>query len=149
MSAALHLARPEHLDQVLALVATFHEEQGITQDDTTRHAALAPVLEGTPYGAVYIIGPTRAPIGYVVMTFSWSVEFGGMDGFVDEIYIRPRVRGRGIATEVLLELPKALADAGIIALHLEVDRDNDTAQRLYGRTGFKPRERYMLMTRRL
>lgn len=149
MSAALHLARPEHLDQVLALVATFHEEQGITQDDTTRHAALAPLLEGTPYGAVYIIGPTRAPIGYVVMTFSWSVEFGGMDGFVDEIYIRPRVRGRGIATEVLLELPKALADAGIIALHLEVDRDNDTAQRLYGRTGFKPRERYMLMTRRL
>jgi len=149
VSAALHLARPEHLDQVLALVATFHEEQGITQDDTTRHAALAPLLEGTPYGAVYIIGPTRAPIGYVVMTFSWSVEFGGMDGFVDEIYIRPRVRGRGIATEVLLELPKALADAGIIALHLEVDRDNDTAQRLYGRTGFKPRERYMLMTRRL
>ena len=149
MSAALHLARPEHLEQVLALVAAFHEEQGITQDDTTRHAALAPLLEGTPYGAIYIIGPTRAPIGYVVMTFSWSVEFGGMDGFVDEIYIRPRVRGRGIATEVLLELPKALADAGIIALHLEVDRDNDTAQRLYGRTGFKPRERYMLMTRRL
>ena len=149
MSAALHLARPEHLEQVLALVAPFHEEQGITQDDTTRHAALAPLLEGTPYGAIYIIGPTRAPIGYVVMTFSWSVEFGGMDGFVDEIYIRPRVRGRGIATEVLLELPKALADAGITALHLEVDRDNDTAQRLYGRTGFKPRERYMMMTRRL
>ena len=149
MSAALHLARPEHLEQVLALVAAFHEEQGITQDDTTRHAALAPLLEGPPYGAIYIIGPTRAPIGYVVMTFSWSVEFGGMDGFVDEIYIRPRVRGRGIATEVLLELPKALADAGITALHLEVDRDNDTAQRLYGRTGFKPRERYMMMTRRL
>ena len=149
MSAALHLARPEHLEQVLALVAAFHEEEGITQDDATRHAALAPLLEGSPYGAVYIIGPTRAPIGYVIVTFGWSVEFGGMDGFVDEIYIRPRVRGRGIASEVLLELPKALADAGMKALHLEVDRDNDTAQRLYGRTGFKPRERYMLMTRRL
>ncbi len=149
MSAALHLARAEHLDPVLALVTAFHEEEGIQQDDATRRAALSPLLEGSPYGAVYIIGPTRAPIGYVVITFGWSVEFGGMDGFVDEIYIRPRVRGRGIATEVLLDLPKALAGAGLTALHLEVDRDNPTAQRLYARTGFKARERYMLMSRRL
>ena len=149
MSAALHLARPEDLDRLLPLVTAFHAEEGLEQSDEATRAALTPLLEGSPYGAAYIIGPTRAPIGYVIITFGWSVEFGGMDGFVDEIYIRPRVRGRGIASEVLLELPKALADAGMKALHLEVDRDNDTAQRLYGRTGFKPRERYMLMTRRL
>ncbi|MEX0284042.1 MAG: GNAT family N-acetyltransferase [Paracoccaceae bacterium] len=149
MSAALHLAKPEHLDQIVTLVAAFHEEEGIAQEDDSRRAALTPLLEGSPYGAIYIIGPTRAPIGYVIVTFGWSVEFGGMDGFVDEIYVRPRVRGRGIASEVLLELPKALAGAGLTALHLEVDRENETAQRLYTRTGFRPRDRYMLMTRKL
>ncbi len=149
MSAALHLAKPEHLGALLPLVAAFHLEAGIDSSDAQREAAIAPLLEGIPYGAVYIIGPTRAPIGYIVVTFTWSVEFGGMDGFVDEIYIRPAVRGRGIATEVLTELPKTLGEAGIKAIHLEVDRENEAAQRLYARARFKPRLSQVLMSKLL
>ncbi|MGV6848123.1 MAG: GNAT family N-acetyltransferase [Marinibacterium sp.] len=149
MSAALHLAGPDDLDRLVPLVAAFHDEQGIASTDDGRRAALQPLLQGSPHGAAYIIGPARAPIGYIVVTFGWSVEFGGLDGFVDELWIRPTVRRRGIATEVLLELPRALAGAGLRALHLEVDRDNAAAQRLYARSGFAARDRYMLMTRDL
>jgi ribosomal protein S18 acetylase RimI-like enzyme len=49
----------------------------------------------------------------------------------------------------LLDLPKALAGAGLTALHLEVDRTDEATQKLYLRTGFKARERYMLMSRKL
>lgn len=149
MSAALHLAGPDDIDRLLPLVAAFHAEQGIEQGDDTRRTALKPLLDGSPHGAVYIIGPARAPIGYIVLTFGWSLEFGGLDGFVDELWVRPAVRGRGIATEVLTELPRALAGAGLTALHLEVDRDNAAARRLYARSGFQPRDRYMLMSRPL
>ncbi|WP_120632971.1 GNAT family N-acetyltransferase [Ruegeria sp. EL01] len=149
MSAALRLARPEDLDRLMGLVAAFHAEAGIEQDADQQRDALLPLLEGIPHGCIYLIGPGRAPLGYIILTFGWSVEFGGMDGFVDEIYIRPAVRGRGIATEVLLDLPKALAGAGLTALHLEVDRTNEATQKLYMRTGFKARERYMLMSRKL
>ncbi|WP_171124695.1 MULTISPECIES: N-acetyltransferase [unclassified Ruegeria] len=149
MSAALRLARPEDLDRLVGLVTAFHTEEGIAQDADQTRNALAPLLEGIPHGCVYLIGPGRAPLGYIILTFGWSVEFGGMDGFVDEIYIRPAVRGRGIASEVLLDLPKALAGAGLTALHLEVDRTNEAAQKLYLRTGFKPRDRYMLMSKKL
>ncbi len=149
MSAALHLAQPEHLEQITTLVAAFHAEEGITQDDETRRAALAPLLEGSPYGAIYIIGPIRAPIGYIIVTFTWSVEFGGLDGLLDELYIRPPVRGRGIASEVLIQLPKALAEAGVRMLHLEVTHDNETAKRLYLRSGFKPNDKYLHMSRKL
>lgn len=147
MTAALRLARPDDLDRLMALVAAFHSESGIEQDDEKRRTALAPLLDGIPHGCIYLIGPGRAPLGYVILTFGWSVEFGGMDAFVDEIYIRPAVRGRGIATEVLHDLPKALAEAGLTALHLEVDRTNESAQKLYLRSGFKPRDRYMLMSK--
>ncbi len=149
MSAALRLARPEDMDRLMGLVAAFHTEEGIAQNADQTRNALAPLLEGIPHGCVYLIGPGRAPLGYIILTFGWSVEFGGMDGFVDEIYIRPAVRGRGIASEVLLDLPKALAGAGLTALHLEVDRTNESAQKLYLRTGFKPRDRYMLMSKKL
>lgn len=147
MSAALNLARPEDLEKVLSLVAAFHAESAIDSSDDSRRAGVEPLLSGIPYGAVYLIGPARAPIGYIIVTFGWSVELGGMDAFVDELYIRPAVRGRGIATEVLSTLPTALSEAGVKALHLEVDRDNEAAQKLYLRSRFKARERYMLMTK--
>jgi ribosomal protein S18 acetylase RimI-like enzyme len=149
MSAALHLAKPDDLDRLDALAAAFQHEEGTTNTDADRRAALAPLLDGIPHGAAYLIGPARAPIGYIVVSFGWSVEFGGMDAIVDELYVRPGVRGRGIASEVLLTLPRALADAGVKALHLEVDHANETAQRLYQRSGFRARDGYKLMSRRL
>ena len=147
MSAALTLAGPEHIDRLDSLVAAFHAEEGINLPADQRRAGLEPILDGIPHGAAYLIGPARAPIGYLVVTFGWSLEFGGLDGFIDEIYIRPGVRGRGIASEVLQALPRALAGAGLKALHLEVARDAERTQKLYARAGFRPRDGYMLMTR--
>jgi ribosomal protein S18 acetylase RimI-like enzyme len=146
---ALTLARPDDLERLVPLVAAFHEEAGIVQDDTTRRAALTPLLEGSPHGVGYLIGPARAPIGYIILSFGWSMEFAGMDGFVDEIYIRRAVRGRGIGSEVLSNLPKALAGAGLRALHLEVRRDNAKARSFYEKLCFLPREDYILMTREM
>ena len=146
MTTALSLARPDDLDRLLPLVAAFHDEAGIVQSDSTRRAALLPMLEGSPHGVTYLIGPGRAPIGYIVISFGWSVEFGGLDGYVDEFYIRPGVRRRGIGSEVMVSLPKALAGAGLKALHLEVRRDNEKVRALYRKLRFEPRDAYSLMT---
>ena len=145
----LTLAKPEHFAQLVKLVADFHAEDGINQTDAAREAAIMPLLKGSPHGAIYLAGPSKAPVGYVVLTFGWSLEMGGMDGFVDEIYIRPGVRGRGIGTEILTSLPAQLAGFGLKAVHLEVDRDKPDVQRLYQKMGFEARDRYVLMTRAL
>lgn len=149
MSAALTLAKPDHLDKLIALVTAFHAEAGIEMEDEARESGLAPLLDGIPHGAAYLIGPPRAPIGYIVITFGWSVEFGGLDAIIDELYIRPGVRGRGIASEALIALPRALAGGGLRAIHLEVDRDNAAAVKLYRRAGFRERDRYMVMSKGL
>ncbi|MFY0680107.1 MAG: GNAT family N-acetyltransferase [Thalassovita sp.] len=143
---ALHMASPSDLERLVPLVRAFQEEFGLSRTDEHRRAALMPLLEGSPHGVAYLFGPQRAPIGYTVISFGWSLELGGMDGFVDEIYVRPGVRGRGIGSEVLTALPKALAGAGLKALHLEVKRDDDDTQRFYRRLRFKDRADYMLMT---
>lgn len=149
MSAALHLAKPDDLPRLQSLVARFHAHEGIQQSDEDRAAALRPLLEGSPHGAAYLIGPRQGPVGYIVVSFGYSVEMGGIDGFIDEFYIRENVRGRGMGGEVLRSLMPALADSGVRALHLEVDRENLDAKRLYARLGFEPREKHHLMTRRM
>lgn len=148
MTTKLHLAKSEDLDRVVSMVASFHAESGIVQDEDTRIAAVAPLLEGSQLGVIYILGPRRAPVGYVAISFGWSIEMGGIDGFVDEFWIRPAVRGRGMGSEAMAALVPALRDAGLAALHLEVDRESPASE-LYRRLGFERRDRYCLMTARL
>lgn len=145
MKTKLHMARADDLPRLLAMVAACHAETGIEQDEASRIAALAPLLEGTPLGVVYIIGPRNAPVGYIAISFGWSIEMGGIDGFVDEFWIRPAVRDKGMGGEALSALVPALREAGIRALHLEADRDSPV-DALYRRLGFVRRDRYCLMT---
>ncbi len=146
---AVNLAKPEDIDRLTQLVAAHHSEAGLALDAETRQGALMPLLEGSPHGAIYLIGPGRAPIGYIVLSFGWSIEFGGIDGFIVEFFIRPGVRGRGIGSEVLRQLPKALGQAGLKALHLKTAKDDLRAHALYGRARFEPREEYILMSRKI
>jgi len=147
MSAALHLAKPDDLPRLQPLVAAFHAHEGIEQSDEDRKAALLPLLQGSPHGAAYLVGPRKGPVGYIIVSFGYSVEMGGIDAFIDEFYIRENVRGRGMGGEVLRALMPALADYGVKALHLELARDNAKARRLYCRLGFEAREKHHLMTR--
>ena len=149
MSTQIHLAKPGDLDRLEPLVAAFHAEMGLDTDEAHRRAALMPLLDGSPHGAVYIAGPRRAPVGYAAVAWGWSIEFGGLDGYLDEFYVRPGVRGRGIGTEMITALCKVLGAAGVTGLSLEVDRADEAVRALYRKLGWVERDRYILMTRHL
>ena len=144
MSQLLHLAATEDLERLLPMVQAYHQHEDIDVTDEHRRSALEPLLEGSPLGAVWFIGPKMSPVGYVAVSFGWSIELGGMDGFVDEIWVREKVRGRGMGSEALALLMKSLREAGVKALHLEV-ADGNPAERIYARAGFRRRD-YALMT---
>lgn len=142
MSQILHLANMSDLARLLPMVEAFHSEAGIDSTAERREAAVTPLLEGSQLGAIWMIGPKMAPVGYVCVSFGWSIELGGMDGIIDELWIRQKVRGRGMGTEVLEALKKALAGAGLTALHLE--SVGQGATRLYERAGFRRRPHALL-----
>ncbi|OWU84849.1 acetyltransferase [Oceanicola sp. 22II-s10i] len=144
----IHLARPEDADRLLAMVAACHDELGIRQSDADRAAALAPLLDGSPHGVAYMIGPVRAPIGYTVISFGWSLAYGGLAGQVQDIWIRPGVRRRGIGTEVLYALPKALAQAGLCALSAAAPPATPT-EIFFRRARFANHDDSVVMTLRL
>lgn len=149
MTTNITLGKTEDIDRVLSLMERYHEERGIASDDSSRRRAVMPLLDGSPHGAVWLIGPTRAPLGYVLVTFGWSVEFGGTEGWVDEAYIRPSVRKRGIGTEVLHAIAVSLTAGGVRALHARLAHDDQEAQKFCKRVGFEPRNGILVMTDRL
>lgn len=146
---SLHLASPEDLPRLLPLVAAFHEHQGFNTSPEHQHDAVLPLLEGIPHGAIWLIGPRRAPVGYVAVSFGWSVQHGGMDAIVDEVFVRSAVRKRGMGSDAINGLAKALKEGGIKALHLETDQNDETLTRFFQRCKFATREGYACMSREL
>lgn len=145
MSQLLHLADQGDLDRLLPMVASYHTHADIEMDEGQRSAAVEPLLNSSPLGAIWLIGPKMAPVGYVAVSFGWSIEMGGMDAFIDELWVREKVRGRGMGSDALAALIPALEEAGVKAMHLEVPNGN-AAERIYKRAGFK-RRAFSLMTR--
>ena len=70
------------------------------------------------------------------------VGYAGLCDYPDEAYVQtlavaPAAAGRGLGTLLLRELLDEAARRGQRAVSLEVRADNDVAQRLYARHGFR------------
>lgn len=75
-----------------------------------------------------------SPVGYLYLTRCWSSEAGGACVFLEELYLKPEARGRGLGREVLSWLRENHPDAR--RFRLEVNPDNPGAARLYRRAGY-------------
>ena len=143
---SLHLAGPDDIEKLLPMVAALHEETGVPSNDDHRREAVVPLLEGAPHGAIWLIGPRRAPVGYICVSFGWSIEFGGLEGRIIEVFVRHAVRGRGMGTEAVYDIAKALKQGGVNALHLQVAPEDERNRRLFARAHFVERTDELLMT---
>jgi len=147
VSATLHLARSEDLPKLAPLVAAARAEAGWKpREDGAAEAALAPLLAGSPHGAAYLIGMRRAPLGFITLSFGWSVMYGGVLATVEAFYIRETLRRRGIGTEALAALHQALR-GHVAALRVEPGAGDEGAQRLCLRAGFRPRDGWVQLER--
>ncbi|MGF1642035.1 MAG: GNAT family N-acetyltransferase [Thiotrichales bacterium] len=101
------------------------------------------------YVRAWLICLGQRPIGYVVLDFGYTIEFGGRDAFIDELFLEEARRGFGYGRAALEVLVSEAAALGIKALHLEVAHSNEPARRLYRTLGFDDRTRFSLMSKRL
>ena len=104
------------------------------------------LLHDKNLGEIWLVRKLDSLIGYIAVCYSYSIEFGGRDAFVDEFYIAAAERGKGIGGRVLKEIAMLLRGRGIVAVHLEVDGQNERARAAYARAGFSSREKYHVMS---
>lgn len=111
-----------------------------------RRSSVAKLLTDKSFGEIWLIRKLDGLIGYIAVCYSYSIEFGGRDAFIDEFYIEVAERGRGIGSKVLADVSALLRERDIVALHLEVDGTNERAKSTYERMGFSSRDKYHVMS---
>ena len=94
------------------------------------------LLAGTPYAAAYILEWEGQTAGYALLALTWSQEGGGETVWVDELYLLPQFRGRGMGKRFFGELEALYPNAA--RFRLELEPDNEKARSLYTRLGYKP-----------
>lgn len=122
----------EDLETLAVLSAEFNQVDGHAHDEPRVRAALIPLLADDALGVVYLFGDP--PDGYAVVTWGYSIESGGRDALLDEIYVRPREQGIGGAA--LEEVLADLRTRGLTRMFLETERPNNRVRAFYARHGF-------------
>ena len=115
-------------------------------DEAIARAALQAIIEEPSLGRLWIIS-AREAIGYIVLTFGYSLEFHGRDATIDELFLTAPHRHQGIGTQTLHFVAEQCRRLGLHALHLEVEHTNEAGLTLYRKMGFEPHDQRYLMTR--
>jgi len=106
-------------------------------------AAVEMLLRNPEYGRSWFVEEDGRTIGYIILSFDFSLEYGGRNAWVDEFFIEQESRGKGIGAQVLEFFEQEARKAGATAIHLEVNEGN-RAIKLYRRRGFEDHHRYLM-----
>jgi ribosomal protein S18 acetylase RimI-like enzyme len=146
MVTTIDPVRAADADALLRLARAFHAEDGHPLD-AGGEAAILEIVGGEKLARAWLVRRDGEPVGYVVITLGYSIEYGGRDGFIDDLYIAPAARGQGLAPTLLDFAIAQAVELGIGTLHLETDTGNERATRLYRRAGFEETGRALLRRR--
>jgi len=143
-SHVFQIATPKHIDGILGLMREFYLAEGYPFHETATRSALEVFLGNPELGEIWVATEDDQVVAYIAVTFGFSFEFGGRDAFVDELVVTSSHQGQGLGTKALAVAEAVCRNAGVRALHLEVERGKDNARRLYERHGFVEHSRYLL-----
>lgn len=148
LDPAIRLLRENDVDEVVAMMRVYYADDRYPFDEGTARGAVRGFLAEPARGRLWVFDAGDEAAGYFALTLGYSLEYGGRDAFLDELYVRPRYRGRGLGTRALATVKSAARELGVRALHLEVGRARPEVMAMYRKAGFVDNDR-CLMTLRL
>ncbi|HSB21003.1 MAG TPA: GNAT family N-acetyltransferase [Anaeromyxobacteraceae bacterium] len=131
-------ARPEDGEEIVSMcLALYREDPGFAPVEAGQVRETLAVFERQPDRG----GAVVAEVGGRVASYSflvpyWSNEVGGEVCAVDELYVRPEGRGKGLGS-ALFEAIDAGRFGSFTGTALGVTPGNARARRLYERLGFR------------
>jgi len=142
----IRAATPEDEPELLRMMRLLAEQEPgkIQFDEAAARASLRKFRSLPTFGGVWMLREESKAVGYIVLTVGFSFEFHGHDAFIDELYVDAAYRRRGYGRKAVTFVEEKAREMGVNAIHLEVDRGNDSAFELYRRAGYADHDRFLM-----
>jgi len=124
----------------------FHAEDNHPLSDEGVAGLLLMLEPGFLDGVVLLLEIEGVAAGYGVLSFCFGYERGGLETFVEDIYVVPQRRSLGFGQLLLNALENEARVAGRRVIHLEVMPGN-RAENWYRRQGWRSRGSQLLTKR--
>lgn len=135
MERTVRPAAASDLPALVELAAEYCAADNHHFDEMTVRAGFGPLLVDDRYGIVFVAEVDGRIDAYGVVTWGWSIEVGGADVVLDELYVR--TKGVGTGTILVRALEGECRARGVKRIFLETELPNEAARRLYAREGFE------------
>lgn len=137
----------EDINEVLRMIDEFNAIDQYAFDKEQGFKNLAHLLGHPDLGKIWVLILKEKIIGYVVLAFGFSFEYGGRDAFIDELFIKAPYRNKGFGEKTIDFLTDQAKLLGVNAIHLEVETHNEGGNKLYTKKGFEGNNRKLLTKR--
>ncbi len=131
---AIRRAVPSDLAELLQLCAAYCTADSHDFEPGRARAGFEPLLKNDDLGVVWLAETDERSVGYAVVTWGWSIESGGRDALLDEVYAGSP--GAGVGSMLMERLLDDCRRRGLPRVFLETERHNESARRFYHRFGF-------------
>lgn len=129
-------AKLADVDQLVTMMTEFYSDSPYTLNPRRATQAFSSLLADERLGRVWFIQADSKNVGYVVVTFCYTMAYGGTSAVVDDFYIRPAYRGVGLGNAAMAEVRSYCESHGICSIHVETGHDNAPALAVYRLAGF-------------
>lgn len=116
-------------------MSEFYAEAGYELDYALAERAFAAILSDERLGFVWLIDEETKEVGYIVLTFKFGMEYGGLIACVDDLFVAAQSRNKGLNTAAMIKVRDFCKTGGIRAITVEVGFSNGPAQAVYRRVG--------------
>ena len=128
---------PEDHDLVLPMVQDFYLSDAVDHpedNDILERSFRDAVDPAEPLLRGLLVQWEGQPAGYIYVTQCYAAEVGGRCVFIEEIYLEPEYRRRGLGAQIMAWLEQEYPAAR--RFRLEVTQANQGAISLYQRAGY-------------
>ena len=129
---------------LLRAMGQYYRFEKLPFDRGNARRRLKDLLATPSLGYVAIIQVGRRRVGYVVVIRGFGLEHG-RNAMIDELFVGPTARGKGIGGQVVERIASDLAAQGIESLHADVEKGNRDARAFWTKRGFKTYDRYAMV----
>ena len=135
---------------LLPLVEQYWIHEDITHFDAKRVAGQLERLCGEPALGGGWLAHSRGEIaGYLLAVYVFSLEHLGLTAEIDEFFVLPSARGKGLGDALLGAAESAFTQRGCTNVALQLGRGNDRARVFYRAHGYRERSGYELLDKML
>jgi ribosomal protein S18 acetylase RimI-like enzyme len=141
----LREATGEDVDRLIAMMHELAMQAPVVPFDARAvRIAWMQFLANADFGKAWLIDVDDKTAGYIILTMGFSFEYHGREAFIDELYLAPEFRRRGIGAEAMEFVADQAGAMGVNVIHLEVDAQNDAALGLYRRLDYVDHDRRLM-----